>query len=95
MTHERVLTYLLTYLAYRPSVSSSPMPFVHPTAPPGSRPAEAVALVAASSGRSVLRAFWVRTINGGMVHIPVLILGNLVFYLAIYSLIYLGCSSLL
>ena len=40
------------------------------------------------------RAFWVRTIDGGMVPIPVLILGNLVFYLAIYSVIYLGCSSL-
>ena len=40
------------------------------------------------------RAFWVRTLDGGMVPIPVLILGNLVFYLAIYSVIYLGCSSL-
>lgn len=41
------------------------------------------------------RAFWVRTIDGGMVPIPVLILGNLVFSLSIYSVIYLGCSSLL
>ena len=41
------------------------------------------------------RAFWVRTINGGMVLIPVLILGNLSVYLAIYSTIYPGSSSLL